>query len=49
MGKVKCDYCGKYYDEEFMATLDNGSTACLNCAADEDARGKEDQEKRANK
>ena len=44
MGKVKCDYCGKYYDEEFMTALDNGSPACPACVEDEDALRKEKQE-----
>ncbi len=48
VGKVKCDYCGKYYDEEIMTALDNGSPACPNCVADEDAQ-KEKQRKEANK
>lgn len=37
MPKKKCDYCGAYYDEEDEGTLNNGSPACPNCVADEEA------------
>lgn len=36
MAKIKCDYCGEYYDEENMKTLENGSPACPECAANEE-------------
>lgn len=37
MAKIKCGYCGKYYDEGYTGTLDNGSPACPECVADEEA------------
>ena len=49
MGKVKCDYCGEYFDEAFMAALDNGSPACPKCVSNEDRRKKEYQEKEKDK
>ena len=36
MAKIQCCFCGEYYDEEYMGTLDNGSPACPNYIADED-------------
>lgn len=36
MAKVRCDYCGRYFDEMDMVALDNGSPACLECAEDEE-------------
>ena len=42
MEKVKCDYCGKYYDASFATTLENGSPACPKCVEKED----EDKKKR---
>jgi len=38
MAQIKCDYCGKMYDEEKMQTLDNGCPACPECVADEEKR-----------
>ena len=36
MAKKVCDYCGEYYEEELMGTLDNGSPACPYCIAYEE-------------
>ena len=44
MEKKRCDYCGNYYDEEFMSSLDNGSLACPECAEEEERNAKEKQE-----
>lgn len=38
MSKKKCDYCGKYYEEKYEGTLDNGCPACPQCVADEEAK-----------
>lgn len=32
MARVRCGYCGRYFDEMDMVALDNGSPACLECA-----------------
>ena len=44
MAQVRCDYCGKYYDEEFMSSLDNGSPACPKCVEEEELNAKKKQE-----
>ena len=50
MSEKKCDYCGKYYEEEFEETLNNGSPACPQCAAEEEKENcKETQEKKSRK
>lgn len=38
MGKVKCEYCGEYYEGEFQSVLDNGCPACPACVAQEEQR-----------
>ena len=43
MAKIRCDFCGEYYDEGFMGTLDNGSPACPNCIADEEREAERKQ------
>lgn len=39
MAKVRCDYCGRYFEEDDMGALDNGSPACPECVADEEKWG----------
>ena len=38
MPKKKCDYCGKYYEDEYEGTLDNGCPACPQCVAYEEEK-----------
>ena len=45
MAKKKCDYCGRYYEEEHEGTLDNGCPACPHCVAEEEIK----EEKTKNK
>ena len=45
MAMIRCGYCGKYYDEGYTGTLDNGCPACLECVAYEEAAEKEKTEK----
>lgn len=42
MAMIRCGYCGKYYDEGYTGTLDNG---CPECVAYEEAAEKEKAEK----
>ena len=37
MTRIRCGYCGKYYDDGYTGALDNGSPACPECVADEEA------------
>ena len=37
MEKVKCEYCGEYYEGEYQSVLDNGCPACPACVAKEEA------------
>ena len=43
MGKIKCGYCGEYYDEEYAGTLDNGCPACPKCVEDEEEKEKNNE------
>lgn len=45
MAKVRCDYCGRYFEEMGMVALDNGSPACLECADYEEKQELEKQSK----
>lgn len=48
MAEIKCDYCGRYYDEMYGGALNNGSPACPTCVEDEEREEKRKQlEKRA--
>lgn len=44
MARVRCDYCGRYFEEMDMVALDNGSPACLECAEYE---GKQELDKQS--
>ena len=48
MEKVKCDYCGKYYDASVVMTLENGSPACPDCVKIEEQNAKKKQEEKQN-
>lgn len=37
MATLRCGYCGRYYDDGYTGALDNGSPACPECVADEEA------------
>lgn len=37
MATIRCGYCGRYYDDGYTGALDNGSPACPECAAYEEA------------
>lgn len=37
MAKIRCGYCGREYDEMCCTTLENGSPACPDCVAYEEA------------
>lgn len=37
MDKVQCPFCGGMFDPNEMVFLDNGNTACPECAAKEDS------------
>ena len=41
MAKVKCGYCGEYYDEMYEGHLENGSNCCPRCEEAEDQKRKE--------
>ena len=41
MAKIRCGYCGKEYDEDYGGSLENGSPACPDCVAEEDAAEKQ--------
>lgn len=43
MAKIRCGYCGKEYDESYGGALENGSPACPECVADEEAEEKRKQ------
>lgn len=44
MAKIKCEYCGEYYDEEIFQSLENGSPACPKCVAEEDEKQKKEKD-----
>lgn len=44
MEKVKCEYCGKYYEGEYQSVLENGCPACPECVAKEEAMEEERNE-----
>ena len=44
MEKVKCDYCGQYYEGAYQSVLDNGCPACPQCVAQEEANKKQQDE-----
>lgn len=37
MASIRCGYCGRYCDDGDTGVLDNGSPACPECVADEEA------------
>lgn len=43
MAKVRCDFCGRYFEEENMSALDNGSPACFECVEDEEKWERENE------
>lgn len=45
MAKVRCDYCGRYFEEMDMTALDNGSPACFKCAEYEEKQESETESK----
>ena len=45
MARIRCGYCGKYYDDGYTGALDNGSPACPECVADEEAEEERKREK----
>lgn len=45
MATIRCGYCGRYYDDGYTGTLDNGSPACPECVAYEEAAETEKAEK----
>lgn len=45
MSKIRCGYCGEYYDEDYSGTLENGSPACPKCVAEEDEKEKTESQK----
>ena len=45
MVRIRCGYCGKYYDDGYTWALDNGSPACPECVADEEAEEERKREK----
>lgn len=49
MAKKVCGYCGEPYDEEYEGTLDNGSPACPQCVADEEAEEERKRKERLGK
>ena len=49
MAKIKCGYCGQYYEEVFEGHLDNGSNCCPECEKDEEKRKAEGLEKKEEK
>ena len=44
MEKVKCEYCGAYYEGEYQSVLDNGCPACPACVAKEEERKRQNEE-----
>lgn len=44
MAEIKCDYCGRYYDEMYGGTLNNGSLACPQCVEEEEREEKRKQQ-----
>lgn len=49
MAKIRCGYCGKEYDENYGGALENGSPACPECVADEEAEEERKRRKEAEK
>lgn len=49
MAKIRCGYCGKEYDESYGGALENGSPACPECVADEEAEEERKRRKEAEK
>lgn len=49
MAEIKCDYCGRYYDEMYGGSLNNGSPACPKCVEDEDRAKKRKKSKQERK
>ena len=47
MAKIRCGYCGKEYDESYGGALENGSPACPECVADEEAEEERKRRKEA--
>ena len=45
MAKVRCGYCGKYYDEAYEGHLDNGSNCCPQCEEAEELHEQKKLEK----
>ena len=45
MATIRCGYCGRYYGDGYAGALDNGSPACPECVAYEEATEKEKAEK----
>lgn len=41
MATIRRGYCGRYYDDGHSGALDNGSPACPECAAYEEAAEKD--------
>lgn len=41
MATLRCGYCGRYYDDGYTGALDNGSPACPECVAYEEAAEKD--------
>ena len=44
MAMIRCGYCGKYYDEGYTGTLDNGCPACPECVAAEKEKAEKERE-----
>ena len=49
MAKIRCGYCGKEYDESYGCALENGSPACPECVADEEAEEERKRRKEVEK